>query len=75
MKPRGACEVTVLHNRTIGRLSMEQWWWQHSYYVLKMTSTERQRLLALHLGKCMSCAATLPHNHTIGLLSRQNLLQ
>jgi hypothetical protein len=31
------CAVTVNHNQTIGRLSMEQWWWQHIYYVLKMS--------------------------------------
>jgi len=31
------CAVTVSHNQTIGRLSMEQWWWQHFYYVLKMS--------------------------------------
>jgi len=29
--------VTVRHNRTIGRLSIEQWSWQHFYYVLKMS--------------------------------------
>ena len=29
--------VIVSHNQTIGRLSMEQWWWQHSYHVLKMS--------------------------------------
>jgi len=29
--------VTVRHNRNIGRLSMEQWWWQHFYYVFKMS--------------------------------------
>jgi len=28
--------VTVRHNQTIGRRSIEQWWWQHFYYVLKM---------------------------------------
>jgi hypothetical protein len=42
---------------------------------LKWASTERQRLLALHLGNCMVCAATLRHNHAIGRLSRQNRLQ
>jgi hypothetical protein len=29
--------VTVSHSRTIGRLSMEQWWWQGFYYVVKMS--------------------------------------
>jgi hypothetical protein len=38
-------------------------------------STERQQLLALHLGKCTGCAVTLPHNRAIGRLSRQKLLQ
>jgi len=31
------CAVTVRHNRNIGRLSIEQWWWQHFFYVLKMS--------------------------------------
>ena len=69
------CAVTVHHNLTIGRLSIEQWWRQHFYYVLKWASTERQRFLALHLGNWMGCAATLRHNRAIGRLSRQNLLQ
>jgi len=38
-------------------------------------STERDQLLALHLGKYMGCAATLPHNRAIGRLSRQKLFQ
>jgi len=29
--------VTVRHNQNISCLSMEQWWWQHFYYVLKMS--------------------------------------
>jgi hypothetical protein len=29
--------VTVSHNPTISRLSIDQWWWQHFYYVLKMS--------------------------------------
>jgi hypothetical protein len=37
MKYPVGCAVTVSHNRTIGRLSIEQWWWQHSYYVLTMS--------------------------------------
>jgi hypothetical protein len=37
MKFPVGCVVTVRYNRTIGRLSMEQWWWQHFYYVLKMS--------------------------------------
>jgi len=37
MKHPVSCAVTVSHNQTIGCLSMEQWWWQHFYYVLKMS--------------------------------------
>jgi hypothetical protein len=37
MKHPVGCAVTVSHNQTIGPLSMEQWWWQHFYYVLKMS--------------------------------------
>ena len=37
MKHPVGCAVTVRHNRTIGRLSMAHWWWQHFYYVLKMS--------------------------------------
>jgi hypothetical protein len=37
MKYPAGCAVTVSHNRTIGRLSIEQWWWQHFYYVLTMS--------------------------------------
>jgi hypothetical protein len=29
MKYQVGCAVTVSHNHTIGRLSMQQWWWQH----------------------------------------------
>ena len=36
MKHPVGCADTVSHNQTIGRLSMEQWWWQHCYYVLKI---------------------------------------
>jgi hypothetical protein len=37
MKYPVSCAVTVSHNRTIGHLSIEQWWWQHFYYVLTMS--------------------------------------
>jgi len=37
MKHPVGCAGTVSHNRTISRLSIEQWWWQHFYYVLKMS--------------------------------------
>jgi len=37
MKHPVGCAVTVSHNQTIGRRSIEHWWWQHFYYVLKMS--------------------------------------
>ena len=37
MKYPVGCAVTVRHNQTIGHLSIEQWWWQHFYYVLTMS--------------------------------------
>jgi len=37
MKHPVGCAVKVHHTRNIGRLSMEQWWWQHVYYVLKLS--------------------------------------
>ena len=37
MKHTVRCAGTVSHNWTIGCLSMEQWWWQHFYYVLTMS--------------------------------------
>jgi hypothetical protein len=74
IKHPAGCAVTACHNQTIGRLSIEQQWWQHFYYVVQMSfnraSTECQQLLTLHLGKCMGCAATLPRNRAIRLLSR-----
>jgi len=36
MKHPVGCAGTVSHNRTIGRLSLQQWWKQHFYYILKM---------------------------------------
>jgi len=30
------CGVIIRHNRTIGPLSIEQLWWQHFYYGLRM---------------------------------------
>ena len=69
------CAVTVGSNRTIGPLSMEQWWGQHFFYVLKMNVNRASMTLALRLGKWMSWAATLRHNRAFGRLSRQNLLQ
>jgi len=37
MKHPVGCAVKFSHNQTIGCLSMEQWWWQHFYYVRKMS--------------------------------------
>jgi hypothetical protein len=38
-------------------------------------STECQSLLALHLGKCIGCAALLPHNRAISPVPWETLLQ
>jgi hypothetical protein len=45
------CAVTVSHNQTIGRLSMEKWWWQHFYYVLKMSINRESTTFGLASGK------------------------
>jgi len=37
MKHPVGCAGTVNHNRTIGHLSIEQWWWQHFYDTIKMS--------------------------------------
>jgi len=37
MKHPVGCAVTALHNQTIGRISIEQWWQKLFYYVLKMS--------------------------------------
>jgi hypothetical protein len=37
MKYPGGCVVTESYNQTIGRMSIEQWWCQRFYYVLKMS--------------------------------------
>jgi hypothetical protein len=37
MKHPAGCAVTASHNQTIGRLSIEQQWWQNFYYVLKIS--------------------------------------
>jgi hypothetical protein len=36
MNHPAGCAVTANHNQTISRLSIEQRWWQHFYYILKM---------------------------------------
>jgi len=41
------CAVTVSHNGTIGRLSMEKWWWQHIYYVLNKSVNRASTTLGL----------------------------
>jgi hypothetical protein len=38
---------TVSHNGTIGRLSMEQWWWQHFYNVLKMSVNSESMIFCI----------------------------
>jgi hypothetical protein len=47
MKHPAGCAVTVSHNRTIGCLSMEQWWWQLFYYVLKISVNRASTTLGL----------------------------
>jgi len=37
MNHPAGCAGTVSHNQTMGRLWIEQWWWQHFYYVLEMS--------------------------------------
>jgi len=37
MKHPVGCAGTVNYIQTIGRLSIQQWWQQHFYYVLKMS--------------------------------------
>jgi hypothetical protein len=36
MKYPVGCAVTLHDDQTIGHLFVEQWWWQHFYYVLKI---------------------------------------
>jgi len=47
MKYPVGCAVTVRYNQTIGRLSIEQWWWQHFYYVLKMSVNRASMICGL----------------------------
>jgi len=47
MKYPVGCAVTVRHNQTIGRLSIEQWWWQHFYYVLTMSVNRASTIFGL----------------------------
>jgi hypothetical protein len=47
MKYPVGCVVTVHHNQTIGHLSIEQWWWQHLYYVLKMNVNRASMIFGL----------------------------
>jgi len=47
MKYPVGCAVTVRHNQTIGRLSIERWWWQHFYYVLKMSVNRASAIFGL----------------------------
>jgi len=47
MKHPAGCEVTVPHNQTTGRLSIEEWWWQHFYTVLKMSVNRASTIFGL----------------------------
>jgi hypothetical protein len=69
------CAGTVSHNRTIGPLSTEQWWWEHFYYVLQMSVDRASMTFGVASWKCMGCAVTISDNRAIGCLSRQKLLQ
>jgi len=51
MKYPIGCAFTVGHNQTIGRLSIEQWWWQHFYYVLKMSVNRASTIFGLASSK------------------------
>jgi hypothetical protein len=39
--------LTVHHKQIIGRLSIEQWWWQHFYNVLKMSVNRASTIFGL----------------------------
>jgi len=41
------CAVTACHNQIIGRLSIEQWWWQHFHYILKMSVNRASTIFGL----------------------------
>jgi len=47
MKYPVGCAVTVRHNQTIGRLAIEQWWWQHFYYLLKISANREWMIFGL----------------------------
>jgi hypothetical protein len=47
MKYPVGCVLTVSHDRTIGCLSIEQWWWQHFYHVLTMSVNRVSTTLSL----------------------------
>jgi hypothetical protein len=47
MKHPVGCAGTVSHNRTIGCLSIQQWWYQHFYYVIKMSVNRASTILSL----------------------------
>jgi hypothetical protein len=51
MKHPVGCAVTVSHNQTISRLSIEQWWRQLFYYVLKMSVTRASTTFGLAFWK------------------------
>jgi hypothetical protein len=45
------CVVTERLNQTVGRLSIEQWWWQHFYYVLKISVNRAVMIFGLASSK------------------------
>jgi hypothetical protein len=75
MKHPVGCAVTVSHNQTIGRLSMEQWWWQHINYVLKRIVNRASTTFGLEAWKMHGLCSDVTPNHAIGRFSRQKHLQ
>jgi len=47
MKYPVGCAVAVRHIQSISRLSIEQWWLQHFYHVLKMTVNRTSMIFGL----------------------------
>jgi hypothetical protein len=41
------CPAALPDNRVIGRLSSQQSWWQHFYYVLKMSINRASTIFGL----------------------------
>jgi hypothetical protein len=61
MKYPVGCAVTVRHNQTIGRHCIEQSWWQHFYYVLKMSINRVSTMFGLAYWKLLGlCGVVTP---------------